>query len=178
MLPLPSESPPVPRPPTLVRHLPKMPNTTEPKSRRRAGSQPLSPPIPPSKASREQGIDTLATTRTPAPAATIPAGGAIGKDDKRRRNRAAAVRFRKNKKLREEKLNTELAELRQCQEDWRKREEDWRKREEDWKLDKTQLQQSLEYYQKLFCKHNLQANIARAGTTVLSGLAMCIVRWV
>jgi len=150
MLPLPSESLPKPN----VRH--------------RVGPQPLSPPSQPLNNPVIGELSAATTT-------TVPKGGAISKDDKRRRNREAAVRFRKNKKLRDEKLNTELAELRQCQEDWRRREEDWRKREEDWKADKTRLQQSLAYYQKLFCQHNLQVNIARAGTTALSGLAMCIV---
>ena len=79
-----------------------------------------------------------------APAADADAGADASdisyKADKRRRNREAAVRFRKNRKLRDDKIRSELEDLRNREKDWRKREEDWRAREAALQADKDRLQ--------------------------------------
>ena len=119
----------------------------------------------------------------PPPAGPIPPAGAAAaaaadadagadasdisyKADKRRRNREAAVRFRKNRKLRDDKIRSELEDLRNREKDWRKREEDWRAREAALQADKDRLQSRVDEFQALFNKHNL--------ASAVSGLCVCV----
>eukprot|EP01043_Picozoa_sp_COSAG02_P044353 COSAG02_NODE_3954_length_5988_cov_32.465104_5_plen_334_part_00 len=95
------------------------------------------------------------------------------KDDKRRRNREAAVRFRKNKKARESKLHTELASLRQRDEGWRKREEEWKQREAVLQQEKAALQTQLEQFKQLFSKKNLASGIS--ATLCVCMAVVCVV---
>ena len=105
-----------------------------------------------------------------APAADADAGADASdisyKADKRRRNREAAVRFRKNRKLRDDKIRSELEDLRNREKDWRKREEDWRAREAALQADKDRLQSRVDEFQALFNKHNL--------ASAVSGLCVCV----
>ena len=105
-----------------------------------------------------------------APVADADAGADASdisyKADKRRRNREAAVRFRKNRKLRDDKIRSELEDLRNREKDWRKREEDWRAREAALQADKDRLQSRVDEFQALFNKHNL--------ASAVSGLCVCV----
>lgn len=95
------------------------------------------------------------------------------KDDKRRRNREAAVRFRKNKKARESKLHAELASLRERDESWRKREDEWKQREAALQKEKAALQTQLEQLKQLFSKKNLVSGIS--ATICVCMAVVCVV---
>ena len=132
------------------------------------------PALPPDWA---DGLDAL----PPPPPADPPARpadgkprGVVKKRSKRERNKEAAARFRKNRKLRDEQRAQELMELRTREADWRKREEDWRKREAALTDANATLQSRLqelgEDVSSLFSKKNL----ARATHTLVTGMAVAV----
>ena len=124
-----------------------------------AAAGPLLLPAEPALAAQASG-----STPTGTPPGDDAAAGAgdtqADKDDKRRRNREAAVRFRKNKKMRDSKLHAELASLRERDEGWRKREEEWKQREAALQHEKAALQTQLEQFKRLFSKQNVTSVVS------------------
>lgn len=74
--------------------------------------------------------------------------------DKKRRNKEAAVRFRKNKKRRENEAKAQLDQL--------------RSQVQSLEADKKKMQTQLEQFQSLFSRHNMQ----QLSSTLLSGLCV------
>ena len=90
--------------------------------------------------------------------------------DKKRRNREAAIRFRKNRKDRDKTRESTLSDMREREAEWRLSEKDWRAREEEWQTEKLQMQSHLEFYKELFTKQNM----SKMSTVAMSGLALSL----